>query len=57
VRLPADYGGSAGERVGVRPERSHLHLFDPETGDALGAPATEAEHDTIGAGASRAPRE
>jgi ABC-type sugar transport system ATPase subunit len=57
VRLPADFGGSAGERVGVRPDRSHLHLFDPDTGDALGAPAAVAEQDTIGAGASRAPRE
>jgi hypothetical protein len=43
--------------VGVRPERSNLHLFDPETGDALRAPAAAAEQDTIGAGASPAPRE
>ncbi|HEX7299672.1 MAG TPA: ABC transporter ATP-binding protein [Solirubrobacteraceae bacterium] len=57
VRLPADFAGTAGERVGVRPERGHLHLFDPETGDALGAPAAGAEQDTIGAGAARAPRE
>jgi multiple sugar transport system ATP-binding protein len=57
VRLPADFAGSAGERVGVRPERSHLHLFDPDSGDALGAPAAVAEQDTIGAGAARARRE
>jgi multiple sugar transport system ATP-binding protein len=57
VRLPADFAGSAGERVGVRPERGHLHLFDPDTGDALGTPAPAAEQDTIGAGAARAPRE
>jgi multiple sugar transport system ATP-binding protein len=57
VRLPADYAGTAGERVGVRPERGHLHLFDPDTDDALGAPAAVAEQDTIGAGAARAPRE
>jgi multiple sugar transport system ATP-binding protein len=57
VRLPADFAGSAGERVGVRPDRSHLHLFEPDTGDALGAPPTGAERDTIEVGASRAPRE
>jgi hypothetical protein len=41
----------------VRPERSHLHLFDPDTGDALGVPDAAAEQDTIGAGASPGPRE
>jgi hypothetical protein len=41
----------------VRPERAHLHLFEPDSGDALGAPEAVAEQDTIGAGASRTPRE
>jgi multiple sugar transport system ATP-binding protein len=57
LRLPADFAGSAGERVGVRPERGHLHLFDPDTEEALGAPSAAPEQDTISAGAARAPRE
>jgi multiple sugar transport system ATP-binding protein len=57
LRLPADFAGSAGEHVGVRPERGHLHLFDPETGEALGARPSTPEQDTIGAGATPAPRE
>jgi multiple sugar transport system ATP-binding protein len=57
LRLPADFAGSAGDRVGVRPERGHLHLFDPESEEALGAPPAAPEQDTIGAGASRAPLE
>ena len=57
VRLPADYAGRAGERVGVRPERIHLHLFDPTPATPSARRRPGPSSDTIEVGASRAPRE
>ena len=37
VREAADFGGSIGSPCAVRPQQLHLHLFDDETGDSLGA--------------------
>jgi multiple sugar transport system ATP-binding protein len=37
VRQPADFSMPVGTRCGVRPATRHLHLFDPETGNALKA--------------------
>ena len=31
VLAPAPFSGSTGEKLGVKVEREHLHLFDPET--------------------------
>ncbi len=35
VRQPADFSMPIGTRCGVRPVTRHIHLFDPETGNAL----------------------
>jgi multiple sugar transport system ATP-binding protein len=40
VRAAADFHGAVGTPVGLHPDPSHIHLFDPESGDAL-RPATE----------------
>jgi multiple sugar transport system ATP-binding protein len=37
VRMPAGFTAPIGERCAVRPDERHLHLFDTETGEALGA--------------------
>ncbi len=37
VRAPADFTAAIGERCAVQPDPRHLHLFDAETGEALGA--------------------
>jgi multiple sugar transport system ATP-binding protein len=44
LRAPAGFDRPIGEACAVRPEPGHLHLFDSETGAALGgARATQAE--------------
>ena len=37
VRAAAEFTAAIGQRCAVRPDLRHLHLFDAETGDALGA--------------------
>jgi multiple sugar transport system ATP-binding protein len=37
VRTTAEFTAAIGERCAVRPDPRHLHLFDAETGDSLGA--------------------
>jgi multiple sugar transport system ATP-binding protein len=37
VRAGADFRAEIGRRCAVRPEPRHLHLFDADTGEALGA--------------------
>jgi multiple sugar transport system ATP-binding protein len=51
IRQPSDFSMPVGTRCGVEPAARHLHLFDVETGEALGAGATTsntpAEGDAI----------
>ena len=42
VRAPADFAPSGGARCGLRPTARHLHLFDPESGEARRDAAAEA---------------
>jgi multiple sugar transport system ATP-binding protein len=37
VRTTAEFSAAIGQRCAVRPDSRHLHLFDAETGEALGA--------------------
>jgi multiple sugar transport system ATP-binding protein len=37
VRMAAEFTAAIGQRCAVRPDPRHLHLFDAETGEALGA--------------------
>ncbi len=37
VRASAEFSAAIGRHCAVRPEERHLHLFDAETGEALGA--------------------
>jgi len=45
VRERADFVAPIGSRCGVRPQARHLHLFDEETGDALGARPAPSERE------------
>jgi multiple sugar transport system ATP-binding protein len=56
VRERADFAAPLGSRCGVRPLPRHLHLFDAETGDALGARLASREREAEAPMAGTTPR-
>src|SRR5579872_4025623 len=56
VRAAAEYTATIGQRCSVRADARHLHLFDAETGQALGARRPASDRPTEGTLAGTTPR-
>jgi len=56
VRAPAEFTAPIGQRCAVRPDAQHLHLFDTETGESLGARLDPSERPAEASIAGTTPR-